>query len=192
METSRRGGKSFRKGLGPTRCAPVRVAGAPPPTLQKGTRGYGDRQPSRPRGANRLPTAALSSYPTPPVAPDLGRGGALGLKLTGERADAGVGEREGARCCAQLGQPPLLRLSPSVLESSGRLAAAVAFCSRAQARHPPEVPPLPPLPPPRGYLGNGAGGGARTGRSCAEGPCGDGRKPGFATLVELSGFPSSS
>ena len=27
--------------------------------------------------------------------------------------------REGARCCAQLGQPPLLRLSPSVLESSG-------------------------------------------------------------------------
>lgn len=69
-----------------------------------------------------------------------------------------MGEREGARCCAQLGQPPLLRLSPSVLESSGRRAAAVSFCSRAQARHPPEVPPLPQLPPPRGYLGNGAGG----------------------------------
>ena len=27
-------------------------------------------------------------------------------------ADAGVGEREGARCCAQLGQSPLLCLSP--------------------------------------------------------------------------------
>ena len=29
-----------------------------------------------------------------------------------------MGEWEGVRCCAQLGQPPLLRLSPSVLESS--------------------------------------------------------------------------
>ena len=74
-----------------------------PPALQKGIRGYRNRHPSRPRGANRLPTAAPSSLPAPPVAPDLGRGDARGLKLTGERADAGVGEREGARCCAQLG-----------------------------------------------------------------------------------------
>ncbi|XP_070650276.1 uncharacterized protein [Bos indicus] len=168
--------------------------GTPPPprpAFQKGTRGYRNRQPSRPRGANRLPTAALSSFPAPPVAPDLGRGDAGELKLTGERADAGVGEREGARCCAQLGQPPLHRLSPSVLESSGRRAAAVSFCSRAQARHPPEVPPLPPLPPPAVTWAT-ARGGARAGRSCAEGPYGDGRKPGFSTFVELSGSPSSS
>lgn len=87
----------------------------------------------------------------------MGRGEARGLKLTGERAEAGVGEREGARCWAQLGRPPLLRVSRSVLESSARCAAAVVFCSRVRARHSTEVPPLLPLPPPRGYLGNGAG-----------------------------------
>lgn len=126
------------------------------PALQKGNRGSRNQQPSRPRGANRLRTAAPSGFPAMPMAPALGRGRARELKLTGERAEAGVGERKGARRCAQLGQPPLLRLSPSVLESSSRCAAAV-FCSRAQARHPPEVPPLPPLPPPGGYLGNRAG-----------------------------------
>ena len=91
------------------------------------------------------------------MAPALGREEARELKLTGEGAEASVGEREGARCWAQLGQPPLLRFSASVLESSARRAAAVLFCSRVLARHSTEVPPLSPLPPPRGYLGNGAG-----------------------------------
>lgn len=65
-------------------------------------------------------------------------------------------ELQRARYCAQLGKPPLLRLSRSVLESSARRAAAAVFCSRAQTRHPQEVPPFPPLPPPCGYPGNGA------------------------------------
>lgn len=39
-----------------------------------------------------------------------------------------------------------------------------------------------PLPPPLGYLGNGAGAGS----GCAQGPCGGGLQPGFASLVESS------
>lgn len=145
------------KGLGPTPHVPGMACLSNAPALQGENRGSWNRQPSRPRGANRLPTAAPSSSPALPMVPALGRGEVRGLRLTGERAVAGVGEREGARCCAHLGQLPLLRLSPNVLESSARLSAAVVFCSRAQARHRPEVPPLPQLPPPRGYLDNRAG-----------------------------------
>lgn len=130
-----------------------------------------------------------------PMAPALGLGKARALKLTGERAEAGVGEREGARRCTQLGQPPLLRLSPSVLESSSRCAAAV-FCSRAQARHPPEVPPLLPLPPPGGYLGNRAGElGLRW--AVLKGLVGVGLSPGFSRswnfleLLPPPGWPES-
>ena len=52
----------------------------------------------------------------------------LPFSTAGERADAGVGEREGAGCCAQLGQPPLLRLSPrhlvkELLSEKGNLMA---------------------------------------------------------------------
>ena len=102
-----------------------------------------------------------------------------------------MGEREGARVCAQLVQPPLLRLSPSVLESSARRAATVVFCSRVAARHPPEVPP-PPAAATAPRLPGQRRGGARSGRDSAEGPCGGGLKTGFLQLVELSGSPSST
>ena len=41
-------------------------------------------------------------------------------------------EREGARCCVQLGQPPLLRFSPSVLESSCRKLLRVPWTARSK------------------------------------------------------------
>ncbi|CAD7687681.1 unnamed protein product [Nyctereutes procyonoides] len=142
-------GERFRKRLGPTHREPTTL----PPTRS---------QPP--------PTAAPSGFPVPTMAPALGGGEARGPKLTGERAEAGVGERQGARCWAQLGQPPLLRPSPgaSLHGSPAPFAAATA----------------PRLPRQRR-------GGARAGRSWAEGPCGGGLKPGFPALVELSGVPSS-
>lgn len=114
------------------------------------------------------------------------------LTLTRQGAEAGAGEPERARRCAHLGQLPPLRVSPSVLEGSARRAAAVVFCSRAQARHPPEIPPLPPLPPPRGYLGNREG---ELGLDWAlpnDLVCVGGPKPECLALLELSGAYSST
>lgn len=102
----------LQEGLGPARRGTT-------PALQGGNRGAGDRQPSRPRGGQPPPTAAPSGSRRRRQRRPGGEPRRGGLPtLTGERAEAGVGEREGARCCAQLGQPLLLRLSPSVLESS--------------------------------------------------------------------------
>ncbi|XP_072588002.1 uncharacterized protein [Vulpes vulpes] len=149
-------GERFRKRLGPTHRVPEAGCRGTP-ALPKRESWIQEPTTLPPTRSQPPPTAAPSGFPVPTMAPALGGGEARGPKLTGERTEAGVGEREGARCWAQLGQPPLLRVSPSVLESSARRAAAVAFCSRVQARHSAEVPPLSPLPPPRGYLGNGAG-----------------------------------
>ena len=57
LETSRRDGKSFRKGLGSTRCAPARVAGAPPPPARPSRRGLEDTGTDNPP-AHAEPTAS--------------------------------------------------------------------------------------------------------------------------------------
>lgn len=73
---------------------------------------------------------------------------ASGPRLTGERGRRRRAER-GAESTAQLGHTLLLHHPPCVLESSARPAAADLFCSRAPARHLPEVPPLAAATAPR-------------------------------------------
>nr|XP_025864808.1 collagen alpha-1(III) chain-like [Vulpes vulpes] len=163
-------GERFRKRLGPTHRVPEAGCRGTP-ALPKRESWIQEPTTLPPTRSQPPPTAAPSGFPVPTMAPALGGGEARGPKLTGERTEAGVGEREGARCWAQLGQPPLLRPSPgaSLRGSPAPFAAATA----------------PRLPRQRR-------GGARAGRSCAEGPCGGGLKPGFPALVELSGVPSSA
>lgn len=131
-------------GLGPPRG--VRAGRAPsiPGSLPKTEPGSGN--PQSPPTRDQPPPAAA-----PPAAWCPGRTPrpreAQGPRLTSEWA--GAGERKEERSTAQLGQTQLLHHPPSVLESSARPAAADLFCSRAPARHLPEVPPLAAATAPR-------------------------------------------
>lgn len=125
-----------------------------PGSLPKTEPGSGNPQ-SPPTRDQPPPAAASPAIWCPGRTPR--RREAQGSRLTGERA--GAGERREESSTAQLGQTLLLHYPPSVLESSARPAAADLFCSRARARHLPEVPPLAAATTPR-LPGQRRGGGA--------------------------------
>ena len=128
-------------GLGPPRG--VRAGRAPgiPGSLPKPE--AGSRNPQSPPTRDQPPPAA----PSPAVwGPDR----TPRPREAGDSPVSGPAPESGKeRSTAQLSHTLLLHHPPSVLESSARPAAADLFCSRAPARHLPEVPPLAAATAPR-------------------------------------------
>lgn len=165
----RRGAHREASGAGaePARALGLLVACGHPGGLPSTESGSGNPQPPPTRGR---PTASGCGSP----------GWLAGWLAPGPHAAAGRGKPEGRdspvsgrapesgkRSVAQRssGRRGPLHLPPSVLESSARPAAADLFCSRARARHSPEVPPHAAATAPRlpGQRRGGAGAAAPKG-----------------------------